>query len=190
MKLIDMPEAVSELNRLAVKTPYIATTEIEKSAFYQAIQGKKELDISYSGLTPNAMELAGRIIANSETIKKVDMSYGLSATRGTNFAREYTEFDQPKRDYVKYNILHKMEAVADRLVPFLSRITVVGLPGFNEKCLKYNAALGLVIDEVKKNIGTYVSDEVVYSVIAGYVMIVEEESPVLERLVSGDSITD
>ena len=110
MKLIDMPEAVSELNRLAVKTPDIATTEMEASAFYQAIQGKKELDISYSGLTPNAMELVGRIIANSETIKKVDMSYGLAATSGTNFAALPAELTSQKGIiliifYIKWKLL-------------------------------------------------------------------------------------
>ena len=76
MKLVNLPEAICQLNNLArIQNINITTEILIDSIFYKALNRQTTLDLSYSTLTSAALILASKIVAVSSNIHTVDLSW-------------------------------------------------------------------------------------------------------------------
>ena len=146
MRLVNLPEAICQLNNLArIQNINITTEILIDSIFYKALDRQTILDLSYSTLTSAALILASKIVAVSSNIHTVDLSWNGLEGNGPAVARaivksntltsvELEDFDdldpKPKSEIARIFTDHNVLAIYHQIIVpnLISEICCDSLP--------------------------------------------------------------
>jgi hypothetical protein len=132
MKLVNLPEAICQLNNLArIQNINITTEILIDSIFYKALNRQTTLDISYSTLTSAALILASKIVVVSFTLRILNISWNNFEEYGAAVARaivksntltsvELEDFDdldpKPKSEMARIFTDHNVLAIYHQII--------------------------------------------------------------------------